>query len=130
MEKLEMILGDARRALATLEEVLDEPFSLIVRDASIQRFEYTFEVTWKLIIQYLKDREGIVCNSPKSCFREAFKVDLVTEEETVKALQMTDDRNMTTHTYREEVADEIYGNLPGYYDLMYNITTGISERMN
>ncbi|KXS43392.1 nucleotidyltransferase substrate binding protein [Methanolobus zinderi] len=130
MEKLEMILGDARRALATLEEVLDEPFSLIVRDASIQRFEYTFEVTWKLIRQYLKDREGIVCNSPKSCFREAFKVDLVTEEETVKALQMTDDRNMTTHTYREEVADEIYGNLPGYYDLMYNITTGISERMN
>ncbi len=130
MEKLEMILGDARRALATLEEVLDESFSLIVRDASIQRFEYTFEVTWKLIRQYLKDREGIVCNSPKSCFREAFKVDLVTEEETVKALQMTDDRNMTTHTYREEVADEIYGNLPGYYDLMYNIITGVSERMN
>jgi len=130
MEKLEMILGDARRALATLKEVLDEPFSLIVRDASIQRFEYTFEVTWKLIRQYLKDREGIVCNSPKSCFRETFKVDLVTEEETVKALQMTDDRNMTTHTYREEVADEIYGNLPGYYDLMYNIITGVSERMN
>ncbi|WP_370867642.1 hypothetical protein [Methanolobus sp.] len=28
---------------------------------------------------------------------------------------MTDDRNMTTHTYHEEVADEIYANLTGYY---------------
>lgn len=64
MEKLEMIAHDAKRALMTLEEVLKEPFSPIVRDASIQRFEYTFEISWKLIREYLKEKEGIVCNSP------------------------------------------------------------------
>ncbi|MDP2218037.1 MAG: nucleotidyltransferase substrate binding protein [Methanolobus sp.] len=74
MEKLELVANDAGRALRTLEEVLREPLSPIVRDASIQRFEYTFEVTWKLTKEYMKDVEGIVCNSPKSCFREAFRI--------------------------------------------------------
>ncbi|MDW7732621.1 MAG: HI0074 family nucleotidyltransferase substrate-binding subunit [Methanolobus sp.] len=129
MEKLEMVANDAKKALRTLEEVLEEPFSLIVRDASIQRFEYTFEITWKLIREYLKDKEGIVCNSPKSCFREAFRMNLLTEDETVQALQMTDERNMTTHTYREEVADEIYSNLADYYALMYKICMNIHENI-
>jgi len=127
MEKLELVANDAGRALRTLEEVLREPLSPIVRDASIQRFEYTFEVTWKLIKEYMKDVEGIVCNSPKSCFREAFRIGIINNEETVLALQMTDDRNMTTHTYHEEVADEIYANLTGYYSLMYKIYINITR---
>lgn len=129
MEKLAMMAFDAKKALNTLEEILKEPFSPIVRDASIQRFEYTFEITWKLIREYLRDREGIVCNSPKSCFREAFRMKILSEEETMQALQMTDDRNMTTHTYHEEVADEIYSNLADYYNLMYHLYTNITLNM-
>ena len=72
MEKLKRKLEDAKRALSTLEEVLGLEYSKIVRDATIQRFEYTFEATWKLLKEFLQYREGIVCNSPKSCFREAF----------------------------------------------------------
>ncbi|AFV23859.1 nucleotidyltransferase substrate binding protein, HI0074 family [Methanolobus psychrophilus R15] len=75
----------------------------------------------------MKDVEGIVCNSPKSCFREAFRIGIINDEETVRALQMTDDRNMTTHTYHEEVADEIYCNLTGYYSLMYKIYINITR---
>ncbi len=79
MEKLKILTENAGRALKTLKEITEEPYSVIVRDAAIQRFEYSFEIFWKFLKEYLSAREGIVCNSPKSCFREAFKVELLTE---------------------------------------------------
>ena len=115
----------AKRALETLQEIMDEPYSVIIRDAAIQRFEYTFEAIWKLVKEYLLEREGVICNSPKSCFREAFKMRLISEDESMQALYMTDDRNMTTHTYHEDVAEEIYKELSGYYALMNKIYSSI-----
>jgi nucleotidyltransferase substrate binding protein (TIGR01987 family) len=129
MEKLRLIAEDADRALTTLKEITEEPYSVIVRDAAIQRFEYSYEIFWKLLKEYLKEREGIICASPKSCLREAFKVNLFTEEETVKALEMTDDRNLTSHTYHEEVAIEIYQKIKGYYELMYKVHRKILENI-
>lgn len=117
MERLKLRYKDASKALTTLQQILEEPFSIIVRDAAIQRFEYTFEALWKFLKEYLKEQEGITCNSPKSCFREAFSSGLLTEEETVRFLEMTDDRNMTTHTYKEEVSQILYARIPDYYNL-------------
>ncbi|MCX5973629.1 MAG: HI0074 family nucleotidyltransferase substrate-binding subunit [Coprothermobacterota bacterium] len=112
---------DALKALATLKDVLREPFTPIVRDATIQRFEYTFEAAWKALREYLKEREGILANSPKSCFREAFSLGLFTEEETTLSLEMTDRRNETSHTYREEIAQAIYQQIPAYCFLMESL---------
>ncbi len=100
---------------------MQQPFSVIVRDAAIQRFEYTFEAFWKFIKEYLKTKEGIICNSPKSCFREVFTVGMINEDETIKLLEMTDNRNMTSHTYKEEIAQIIYGKLEEYSRLMEDV---------
>ncbi len=112
---------DALKALTTLKDILQEPFTPIVRDATIQRFEYTFEAVWKALRQYLKEREGILANSPKSCFREAFSLGLFTEEETTLSLEMTDRRNDTSDTYREEIAQAIYQQVPAYCVLMESL---------
>lgn len=128
MERLKLRYKDASKALAALQQILEEPFSIIVRDAAIQRFEYTFEALWKFLKEYLKGQEGIICNSPKSCFREAFSLGLLTEEETVKFLEMTDDRNMTTHTYKEEVSQILYARIPGYYNLMDTLLQRIATK--
>ena len=101
----------SEKALNTLEEILNEPYSKIVRDATIQRFEYTFEIIWKLLKEFLYHKEGIVCNSPKSCFRESFSIGILEEEETISFLQMTDDRNLTSHPYDEEIAETLYKKL-------------------
>ncbi len=121
MERLNLKYSDTIRAIKTLKEVLNEPFSVIVRDATIQRFEYTFEALWKFLKEYLKEREGIISNSPKSCFREFFKLDIITEEETVKFLEMTDDRNMTSHTYNEDVSKILYEKMSDHYISMESL---------
>jgi nucleotidyltransferase substrate binding protein (TIGR01987 family) len=127
LEKLKLRSETAIKALKTLEEIVDEPYSTIIRDASIKRFEYSFDIFWKVIKDYLRVKEGIECSSPKSCFREAFKVGIISEEETVKVLEMTDDRNLSTHTYDEEAIEEIYQQVRDYWKLMDDICRRIVE---
>ena len=128
MEQLKERLESARRALDSLEEALTMPFSVVVRDASIQRFEYSFESLWKLLKAYLQAVEGIVCNSPKQCFREALKVGLLSVEETEVALTMTDDRNLTSHTYIEAIAAAIHGKLKAYHGVMRRLWKNLRAR--
>jgi hypothetical protein len=59
MERLIERLGIARRALNALQEAIDRGLSdAIVRDAAIQRFEFTFEATWKAAQRFLPDRSA------------------------------------------------------------------------
>jgi nucleotidyltransferase substrate binding protein (TIGR01987 family) len=118
MGKLIRARETATRALGTLEEILKEPVNPIVRNASIQRFEYTFETVWKLLKNFLLERQGIDCGAPKGCFREALKVGLLTREQTEQGLQMTDDRNLTSHTYIESIAVHVLSRLPAHAALM------------
>lgn len=129
MERLRLKYQDAFNALKTIEDILKEPFSMIVRDATIQRFEYTFEALWKFLKEYLKEKEGIVSNSPKACFKEIFSLGFLTEEETVRCLEMTDRRNDTSHTYKEEVAKLIYSKIKGYYTLMKNLLDQFEDKI-
>lgn len=122
MDRLNLALGAARRALSTLEELAGGGSPTPVeRDAAIQRFEYTFEATWKLLSLYLRDREGVVAASPKSAFRAAMRAGLLAEEDARLALDMADDRNLTVHTYIEELAARIYARLPAYAALLRRV---------
>ena len=105
MERLKERLAVADKALTTLcllpstAEVDD-----IVRDAAIQRFEYTFEALWKAAHSYLQVREGLESGSPKSVIRNCLQVAVLTDTQARLALAMVDDRNLTVHTYNEELA--------------------------
>lgn len=130
MERINFRYKDARKALKTLNDILKEPFSVIIRDAAIQRFEYTFEAFWKFVKEYLKEKEGIIANSPKACFRELFSLNLSSEEESVQLQEMTDKRNDTSHTYKEEVAQAIYDKLKEYSLLMGRVLNKLKEKNN
>jgi len=115
MERLKERFEFARKALVRLEELvaIAKP-TAVERDAAIQRFEYTFEAVWKVSERYLAVCEGMTVRSPKACVRAAREARLLTDEETVRALEMVDDRNETVHTYNEAVAARIFGSLPRY----------------
>lgn len=105
-------LAVARKALGTLQALpLTETVSEIVRDAAIQRFEYTFEATWKAARQYLSDIEGLETASPRSAIRASFQVGILDEAATRRALAMVDDHNLSVHTYNEALAEAIFTRL-------------------
>jgi nucleotidyltransferase substrate binding protein (TIGR01987 family) len=118
MARADQRVAIAMQALVTLEDLAGEPTGKIVRDASIQRFEYTFEATWKAAQAVLRERFGVDVASPKPAIRASFENGLLLEEETRSALAMVDHRNLTAHTYNEALADEIYSAIPGYRTLL------------
>lgn len=99
-------LGDLGRALDRLDQALTVPLdNPLAVDGTIQRFEFTFELAWKAMKDALA-AEGVEAKTPKSALRGAFAVGWLDDEEAW--LQMLDDRNLSSHVYREEVAAEIY----------------------
>ena len=130
MDRLQERLSLAGKALETLKlRPKSEDGSDVVRDASIQRFEYTFEALWKATQLYLREEEGLTVGSPKRVVRASFQVDLLNEDQTRLALEMVDDRNLTVHTYNETLAEAIYSRIPGYIALMERWLDAMKERM-
>ena len=72
MDELTRRLALARKAFGTLQQILGEPKTAIVRDAAIQRFEYSFEAVWKAAQRFLREREGVEAASPKAVVRASF----------------------------------------------------------
>ena len=128
MEGLSRRLSLARRALGTLREVLAEPKTAITRDAAIQRFEYSFETTWKAAQRHLRDAEGLDHGSPASVIRATHAVGLLDEATARLGLEMVRDRNLTVHTYNERLADEIFARLPAYLAMMDSLLSAIERR--
>jgi len=102
------------QALKKWQQVLDMPFSDVCRDAAIQRYEFSFELLWKVTKKYLQEIEGFECNSPKSCFREIRMTLEISEADIETCISMTEDRNLSVHTYSEEMANSLYAKLPEY----------------
>lgn len=99
------------KALLRFTEALAEDVSNpLAIDGSIQRFEFCFELGWKLLKKMLMDIEGIEALSPKKALQFAYQLGWIEDEQAW--LKMLNDRNLTSHTYREEYAREIYSHLP------------------
>jgi len=118
LERLRERLAIARQALQTLIEILHEPKTSVVRDAAIQRFEYTFEAVWKAAQLYLRKVESLEVGSPKAAVRASRQVGLFADDQARRALAMADDRNLTVHTYNQALAERIYTALSEYAPLL------------
>ena len=110
MQKHSAILEQFEKALARFQEILEKDKDEIIRDSAIKRFEFTFDLLWKLVKLFLEEKLGVVCHSPKGCFRDAFHQGLLDYDEFWLAI--VDMRNDATHLYSEREADKIYENLP------------------
>ena len=109
MDKFQTKFNKFKNALAALEEAVsdfDKTALLSVRDGVIQRFEFTAELAWKTVREYLID-EGIAeINTPKSVMKAAFAANLVDDGD--GWIGILNDRNATSHIYNEDEADKIF----------------------
>jgi len=112
MKRLDQLLDDFQRALDQLNQAVGIASTDLEKDGVIQRFEFTFELCWKTIRRYL-DSQGLRCNSPRSCLKEAFQAGLIRDEDLW--LQMLADRNASTHIYDEQTSRAIFGRIRERY---------------
>ena len=74
-------------------------------DAIIKRFEFSYELAWRLMKKVLA-YEGIDAQSPRMIIREAFNAGLLKKADVW--LDMLEKRNLSSHTYNQETAEAIY----------------------
>jgi len=116
--------AEVRKAVARLQEAVAQPDSSIVRDAVIQRFEFSFELVWKALKLYL-ERQGHECGGPRPTLKKAFADGLIaTPEEADAWFQMLEDRNLTSHAYDEAVATRIYQHVVRDYAALLSSMAG------
>lgn len=90
------------RACALLERTAANPdLSEAERGGLIHFFEMAFELSWKLLKDYLTI-EGYEITSPRGAFKQAFQSQLI--QDGGAWLIVLEDRNLTTHTYDEATA--------------------------
>lgn len=115
-------------AVRRLDEVLREDASAndAFIDASIQRFEFCFELGWKTLKRFLKN-EGITTASPRDTLQEAFKLGWLPEGDKFWS-DMIEDRNLTSHTYQQKTAMEVYQSLPKYLNAFQELVKRLKLR--
>ncbi len=94
-------LDSLARAADSLSDALAQPKTPYTRDATIQRFGYTFELAWKSLRRYLATETAIDASNLKDIFRQAGRRGIIANGEAWVAY-------LTSHTYSEKTAEETY----------------------
>jgi nucleotidyltransferase substrate binding protein (TIGR01987 family) len=82
-----------------------EEYSQLETEGMIQRFEYTYELAWLTLKDYLEDQGYSNITGSKDAIKAAFSVGLITDAELW--LEMVTSRKLSSHTYNEETAIQI-----------------------
>ena len=116
---LRQLFDSLKASLERLDEALavpeDRPLAV---DGTIQRFEFTFELFWKAVRRLLAE-QGVEANSPRAVLQQAYRLGWLDDEG--RWLKLLEDRNLTSHTYQEALALEIYRRIPVHHAAMRDV---------
>lgn len=101
-------------ALSRLKEALKEKETDVVIDGVLHRFEFTFELAWKTLKDYLEymglsEKTG----SPREVIQSAFKQGIIEDGEEWIEIMLS--RNSLSHLYDEKTSREIYQKIKDKY---------------
>ena len=105
------------RAFLLLQEAFEEDaaaMSDLEKEGAIQRFEYTFELAWKTLKDYLI-YSGVVFDqiTPRSVIKQAFAAKIVRDGQTW--INMLEQRNLMSHTYNRQTFETVFGSISQEY---------------
>lgn len=90
-------------------EVIDE----MIKEALIQRFEYTHELAWNVMKDFALYQGNSNVGGSRDAIREAFQLNLISNANVW--MDMISSRNVSTHTYNEATANSIYEKILNLY---------------
>jgi nucleotidyltransferase substrate binding protein (TIGR01987 family) len=118
LDKLDEAVVRIKEEYADEDGLVDEDSFLfdfdIIKEGLIQRFEYTHELAWNVMKDFLQGRGNTQIYGSKDAAREAFATGLITDGEVW--MEMIKSRNKTSHTYNEETANEIFKKIMEEYN--------------
>lgn len=123
-EKITAQLTMLTQALSQLEETLNLEPTRVHKDATIQRFEFCFELAWKLL-QSLVRFNGIEVFGPRNSIRSAGQLELI--DDPIVWMKSLEARNLTTHVYSGDVADEVYKQAEVFFASAQQLATKTQE---
>jgi nucleotidyltransferase substrate binding protein (TIGR01987 family) len=102
----------------------ERPLSQLEKQGLIQAFEFTHELAWNTLKDFLEESGVQNLYGSRDATREAFKTGLIKNGEAW--MNMIQSRNLTSHTYDETVADEIVSSIQKTYFIEFE---GLQIRM-
>lgn len=117
MKRYEERKQELLSATKRLKEALQEKENDIIIDGTLHRFEFTFELAWKTMKDYL-EYSGIIdgIGSPREIIKTAFANGIIDDGENWIKMMLA--RNSLSHLYDEEKSREIYTEIKeNYIDL-------------
>jgi nucleotidyltransferase substrate binding protein (TIGR01987 family) len=105
-----LAFGQLDRAVTLAQQ---RPLSELEKQGLIQSFEYTHELAWNTLKDFLESKGLQPLYGSKDTSREAFKRGLV-DDGTVW-MEMIKSRNLTSHTYNQDIAEEIAKAIAQHY---------------
>lgn len=121
MKRFEERKQDYSNAVDRLKEGLQEEESMLAIDGILHRFEFTFELAWKTLKDYL-EYMGLTekTGSPREVIQSGFKQGIIEDGEMWIKMMLA--RNSLAHLYDEEESRKIYKNIKEeYIVLLQNI---------
>jgi nucleotidyltransferase substrate binding protein (TIGR01987 family) len=105
-----------REAMETMEE---RELTQLEKEGVIQRFEYTWELAWKVLKDYLAS-EGVVLDkiTPAATIRAAFAANIIPNGEVW--MQALDARNKMAHVYNIKEFEAIIQQIHDHYLAMFD----------
>lgn len=101
----------------------------MLRDSCIQRFEYSYELSWKFMKYILEKHDTeIETRSPKQALKTAFKNWYIDNLDLW--FNISEYRNKTSHEYEENIADELYLHIPHFFEEMQRFYEFIKIKYN
>lgn len=98
-----------KRALTQLYDAValmsQRPLSNLEKQGVIQAFEFTHELAWKTMKDFLESKGNTEIYGSKDAARQSFKYGLILDGEVW--MHMILSRNLTSHTYNEKTVDDI-----------------------
>jgi nucleotidyltransferase substrate binding protein (TIGR01987 family) len=99
-----------KKALSQLEKfIVKGQLNELEEQGLIQVFEYTHELAWNVLRDYLRGQGHFNIHGSRDATREAFKLELIQEGD--MWMSMINDRNRTSHTYNQATAKDIADNI-------------------
>ena len=128
-------ISSLENAAARLGEILEryakDTTDDAIRDSVIQRFEFTYAITLKTLRKYFIERAFIVDDVNQMSFndmiRTANQLNLLKSnlEEWSKYREL---RNMSSHTYDEEIAKKVVSAIPAFYEEIEFLLAKLKEK--